>query len=180
MSKTLNEGESWSPEGWDYLGGIKRQAQSLIKDPDSARVRGLSYKILSDPIYIRGKTYKTHKISIDAWEYTIHNDSREFPVLSVKILDRFDPSLPEEFFVSDIKAMACSVSLNEKTARRVLRLTRFLLGQVAKGNVPDTQRSLRMYRLHPVNLRVQQEIEKTVGSFSFKDRYDVKTGRFNS
>ena len=168
MSKTLTNTAAWPPTGWTSLGGIKKlQGQSLVKDPDIARVRGLSYKIISDPLHVMGQSYYIHRLSVDAWEYTIQNDSTEFPVLSLKIMDRFDPQIPEEYYVSEIKCMACNVDLNERSVRRALQLSRFLTRQVDKGYVPDTDKALRMYRLHPVQLYVHSEIEKTARGWPF-------------
>lgn len=134
----------------------------MMKDANSARVRGLSFKITSDPLFVMGQSYHVHRLCIDAWEYTIQNDSMEFPVLSMRIADRFDANIPEEFFVSDIKALSCPVDLTEKSVRRSLQLARFLVRQIQKGFVPDTDKSLRMYRLHPVQFQIGGEMAKSV------------------
>ena len=141
--------------GLDIIGGIKkRNGQSLTKDPQTARVRGLSYRIGSDPLSINDKRFYIHRIRIDGWEYTIQNDSHEYPILSFKIMDRFDQSIPEEYYVSDIKTLSSSVVLTERAVCRALQLFRFFTRQIDRGHVPDIEKALRIYKLHPLQLNI--------------------------
>lgn len=163
MSIDFQNDSLWPPAGWASLNKfIKRTGQSLTKDPNTAKVRGLTYKIASDPLHIKDKSFHIHHILITSWEYTIQNDSNEFPVLRLKIMDRFDDAIPEVFYISGIKAMSCPVIMSERSASRSLQLMRFLLTQIDKGFVPDIDRSMRMYRLHPLQLHAQREADKVV------------------
>jgi hypothetical protein len=163
MSNDFEHEETWPPLGWDsLLKHKKRTGQSLTKDANTAKVRGLTYKITSDPLHIKDRSFYIHHVRINAWEYTIQNDSNEFPVLRLKIMDRFDENIPEIFYISGIKAMSCPVILNERSARRTVQLMRFLLAQIERGYVPDIDRSMRMYRLHPLQLHAQREADKVV------------------
>lgn len=178
MRKILNGENVWPPKGWTSLGRIKHPAgQSLEKDEQSARVRGLIYRIVSDPIHARapGDYIYIHHVRIDGWEYTIRNDSSEYPVLSFNMMDRFDPKIPEEYYVSSIRALAYPVGLSENTVCRTINLFRFLVHQIDKGKVPDIDRAMRMYRLHPLQLHTQDKTKKAALGWPLSD-YSNPTG----
>ncbi len=73
-------GVSWPPRGWKQLRHIeKTSGQAITKDPASAQVTGLVYNIEPAPIYRDSNTRLiAYDIQIDGWEYTIHNESREY------------------------------------------------------------------------------------------------------
>ncbi len=174
MRKTLNKDGVWPPNGWTSLGGVKKlSGQSLVKDPQTARMRGMIYRIVSDPIQSPGENFYIHRVRVDGWEYTIQNDSSEFPILSFSVMDRFDENIPEEYYVSSIKMMSCPVELSEKTVSRTISLFRFLVRQIDNGTVPDIDRVMRVYRLHPLQLYMRDKIKKTARSWPFSD-YDYR------
>lgn len=174
MRMILDKEGVWPPRGWTSLGGVKQlSGQSLAKDIDTARVRGLVYRIVSDPIQTTDEHFYIHRVRIDGWEYTIQNDSSEFPILSFSLMDRFDDNIPEEYYVSAIKTMSCPVELSERTVRRTMSLFRFLIRQIDNGVVPDVDRVMRMYRLHPLQLYLQNKIKKTARKWPFSD-YDYR------
>ena len=153
----------WPPKGWQTFAHLKkRKSQSILKDPDSARVVGLNYKIISDPLTVMGRSYYTHRITFTAWEYSIRSDSNEIPFLSVCLMDRFDDQIAEEYFISEVKSYSCHVPLFERSARRTIQLSKFLIGQIDKGHVPNYDKLLRMYRLHPNNLTVEREVKRSL------------------
>lgn len=174
MRKTLVKEGVWPPTGWTSLGGIQKlSGQSLVKDMHTARVRGLVYRIASDPIQSIDDPFYIHRVRVDGWEYTIQNDSSEYPILSFSVMDRFDQNIPEEYYISSIRSMSCPVEQTEKTVQRTINLFRFLVRQIDGGTVPDIDRIMRMYRLHPLQLYLKNRIKKTARRWPFSD-YDYR------
>lgn len=159
---TLEDEHAWPPRGWPALKRFKRHnGQSLIKDPQTARVRGLNYTISSDRLHVPGGDLYIHHICVGGWEYTIQNDSDEFSVLSLDIMDRLDDTLPELYYMSNVKALSQSVVLDERSAGRTLNLLKTILYQVNNGLVPDIDHMMRLYRLHPIQLDLGHALKKT-------------------
>lgn len=140
----------WPPRGWKQLGNISKPlGQSLVKDIKSARIFGLSYHITSESIFDRHVRLNRYHVSIDGWEYSILNESTEYPVLSFTLADRTDLLKPREQFISDIRVGARTVPGGMASARRAVTAAIFLIRQIELGQVPDAQRVLRMYHLIP-------------------------------
>lgn len=151
MCKFSALGVSWPPRGWEQLGSIeKTSGQAVIKDPASARVAGLTYNIEPLPVYQKNNQRTLiYSLQIDGWEYNIHNESREFPVLSFIFQARPDKSLPKNFYMSDIKTKSRPVIITERSAHRSMMAALFMMKQIINGRVPDTNRILRLYKIHP-------------------------------
>ncbi len=148
MSTTSHHTTSWPPKGWPQFKAISRKAaQALTKDLKTARIYGLSYKIQSMPLYHLDGKYSAHTIDISGWEYTIQNDSQEYPVLSFKILDQHDSGQALTEHISNIKVFARPVEVSAQTAKRAILAGLFLMKQINGGFVPDPVRVLRVYRL---------------------------------
>jgi hypothetical protein len=86
---------------------------------------------------------------IDGWEYSILNESTEYPVLSFSLLDKFDAGLPRECFITDLRCYDTPIPHTRRSANRAVSAALFMLRQIASGQVPDVNRLLRIYRLHP-------------------------------
>lgn len=144
-------GLSWPPRGWEQLRHIKKTTgQSVTKDPALARVAGLAYAIEPIPFY-KGKKIRSivYSIEITGWEYTIHNDSREFPVLSFLLQERPDRSAPKDFYISDLKTMAHPIRITERSVHRALMAASFMIKQINGDKVPNIGKILRLYKIHP-------------------------------
>ena len=74
---------------------------------------------------------------------------RARPVLNFALLDRFDPALPRECFVTDIFSYSSLIPHTRSSVNRAVGAALFFIRQVASGNVPDVNRVLRIYKLHP-------------------------------
>lgn len=151
MCKFKSLGLSWPPRGWEQLRHIEyTTGQSVTKDPALALVTGLSYNIEPIPFF-KGKKVKTivYSIDIGGWEYTIHNDSREYPILSFLLQERPDRSAPKDFYISSLKSMSQTIRITERSVHRGLMAANFLIKQINGGKVPDTEKILRLYKIHP-------------------------------
>ena len=148
MSISCQKTGSWPPKGWPQFKSISHKCkQALIKDLKTARIYGLSYKIQSMPLYHLDGKYFSHDIEINGWEYTIQNDSQEYPVLSFKLLDRHDEQMGLADHISNIKVCARMIDITDQTAKRTALAGLFLMKQIGGGFVPDPARVLRVYRL---------------------------------
>jgi hypothetical protein len=140
----------WPPRGWKQLGCITNSnGQALAKDIRTAKIFGLSFRIESEPIYQLESRFFRHKIQIDGWQYSILNESSEYPVLSFTLMDRYDIRQPKESFVTDIRVMAAPVDNRAVVVRRVMMAAQLLIKQIQVGQVPDHERVLSIYHLHP-------------------------------
>jgi len=140
----------WPPAGWSQFAAIESSsAQAVAKDIGKARIYGLQYFIESMPLFKNDTKLFRHDISIFGWEYSILNESTEYPVLSFSLMDRFDMALPRECFVSDIRVYDTALPHTRRSAARAVSAALFFMRQVAAGSVPDINRVLRIYKLHP-------------------------------
>lgn len=152
MCKFNALGISWPPRGWDQLGTIQTTtAQAIAKDPASARVAGLSYTVEPLPVYQKDNSNRifVYAVHIDGWEYTINNESREFPILSFMLQERTDKHSPKHFYMSDIKTKSRPVRLTERSAHRSLMAALLMMKQISGGQLPDANKILRLYKIHP-------------------------------
>jgi hypothetical protein len=138
----------WPPRGWKQLGNISRpEGQAIAKDIKTARIYGLSYTIRTDRIFDGRQDVNRYGVSLDAWEYSILNESKEYPVLSFDLTDRLDLLKPREHYISGIKVLARPIRDDRMTARRAMTAAVFLIRQIELGLVPDVDRVLSIYRL---------------------------------
>lgn len=140
----------WPPAGWDQSGTVRTSAgQAVAKDIAKARIYGLHYCIESVPLFKNDTKFFRYDVQIEGWEYSILNESLEYPVLSFSLMDRFDSSLPRECFVTDICSYSSLIPHTRRSASRAVSAALFFIRQVASGSVPDVNRALRIYKLHP-------------------------------
>lgn len=140
----------WPPAGWGQFGDIQSSSgQAVAKDIGKARIFGLQYHIDSTPLFRNDEKLFRHDIHIDGWEYSILNESIEYPVLSFSLLDKFDPDLPKECFIADIRSYSSHIPHTRRSANRAVSAALFFIRQIANGSVPDVNRVLRIYKLHP-------------------------------
>lgn len=140
----------WPPTGWNQFASIgSATGRAVAKDTGTARIFGLHYQIDSVPLFNGGTKFFRHDFKIEGWEYSIPNDSSEYPVLSFSLLDRFDLELPRECFVMDIRSYGSFVPHTRRSAMRTVGAALFLVRQINQDQVPDLDRVLRIYRLHP-------------------------------
>lgn len=140
----------WPPVGWSQFASVLASSgQSVAKDIGKARIYGLQYSIDSVPLFKNEEKLFRHDIRIDGWEYSILNESSEYPVLSFSLLDKFDMALPRECFITDIRTYATTIPHTRRSANRAVSAALFLIKQIHRGQVPDIGRVLRIYKLHP-------------------------------
>jgi hypothetical protein len=149
MSKSEFAGGAWPPRGWKKLNEIsKLSGQAIIKDPQSAQVNGLSFKIEPLPVYKNNTRTHIYSFQIDGWEYSINNDSREFPVLHFLLKEKDAVGLSNSI-LSDIKAYARPVRVTPRSSQRTLMAALLMIKQIINGQVPDAERTLKLYKIHP-------------------------------
>lgn len=140
----------WPPRGWRQLGCINQSSgQALAKDIRTAKIFGLAFQIESEPLYQFESRFYRHKIFIDGWQYSILNESSEYPVLSFTLTDRYDIRQPRDAFVSDIRVMAKPFENRPVIVQRAVMAAQLLIKQIQLGQVPDHERILSVYHLHP-------------------------------
>lgn len=140
----------WPPKGWRQFAAIQTSSgQSLAKDIGKARIYGLQYSIESMPLFKDNEKFFRHDIRIVGWEYSILNESTEYPVLSCSVMDKFDETLPQECFITDIRSYDTPVPHTRRSANKAVSAALFLIRQIEAGSVPDVNRVLRTYKIHP-------------------------------
>lgn len=140
----------WPPAGWSQFSTVTASSgQAMAKNPAKGRIYGLQYTIESMPLFKNNAKLFRHDITVTGWEYSILNESTEYPVLSFSVMDRFDQTLPREYFITDIRAFDTSVPHTKRSAARAVSAGLFLIRQITSESVPDINRVLRTYKLHP-------------------------------
>ena len=146
MCKFKAMGVPWPPRGWDHFKTIyQTHGQSIHKDPQNARIAGLHYdiqpmpKASDDPDDLN----YFYALSIRAWEYTISNESKEYPVLSFQLQERRSAEHATSLSLSQLKVKCQSVKVTEPIADRTLMAALFFIRQIQNDRVPDWERILR-------------------------------------
>lgn len=140
----------WPPKGWAQFAAITiSHAQAVAKDVSKGRIYGLQYRIESVPLFKGETKYLRHHVTIEGWEYSILNESIEYPVLSFSLLDKFDDALPQENFIADIQSHSSLIPHTKRSANRAVSAALFMIDQISKGQVPDATRVLRSFKVHP-------------------------------
>jgi len=151
MSKLHNFGDFQRLRSWELLKSIKKfTGQAVFKDPVSATIAGLSYKI--EPSSVRALDDKRsciYHLSIDGWTYSIQNESHEYHVLSFCFKDQLNSPLHTENFISDVKVKSRPIILNRRSAQHAYRAAFFIIKKIESGQVPDYERILRLYKIDP-------------------------------
>ena len=145
MSRNDFLDSSLSVKGFDKLGTHKNFAgQASEKDAITSSIKGLSYSVRA---HIDDKN--SYDIEIKGWRYSVQNETREFPVLSFSCTNPFDGKKSKKFLLRDIKVKARALITNERSSQHGLMAALFIIKQIEKGYVPDTNRILRLYKIHP-------------------------------
>jgi hypothetical protein len=140
----------WPPTGWTQFASVPASSgQAVAKDISKGKIFGLQYSIESMPLFKMDTKLFRHDVTITGWDYSILNESSEYPVLSFSLLDRFDMSLAKECFVTDIRSYSSPVPHTRRSANRAVSAAIFMIRQIVEGNVPDVNRVLRIYKMHP-------------------------------
>ena len=141
---------AWPPLGWPQLAKFSETTgQAVVKTPAHGKIFGLQYNIESVALFKDAVRLFRHDIQITGWEYSIHHESTEYPVLRVSLLDRFDPMLARDHFVTDIRAYDSFIPHHPRSISRALSAIHFLIRKIEDNEVPDVGRVLRVYKLHP-------------------------------
>ncbi len=161
MCKFKNLGVSWPPKGWKQLGDLESTyGQAILKNPASALVTGLSYLIEPIPIVKaddqRGYDYV---VNVSGWEYNIYNESREYSILSYVLHERTETQLPKHIYMSDLKAKAQSLPVVKRSCHRIFMASLFLMKQISINQVPETDRILKLYKIHPAQRSLYNDVE---------------------
>lgn len=164
MGRFENMNIHWPPVGWPQFSSVTQSSgRAIAKDISKARIFGLQYSIESVPLFKMDTKLFRHDISIDGWQYTILNESIEYPVLTFSIYDRFDLQLTKESFVADIRSYSTIIPHTRRSVNRAVSAAIFMIRQINLGNVPDVNRVLRTYKLHPNQAFLYRE-EESLGS----------------
>jgi hypothetical protein len=151
----------WPPSGWSQFASVQASAgQAVAKDISKARIYGLQYRIDSVPLFKNETKLFRHDIQIDGWEYSILNESIEYPVLSFSLMDRFDLTIPRESFVTNIRSYSSSIPATRRSATRAVSGALFFIRQITSAQVPDVNRALRIYKLHPTQAFLYKDDQK--------------------
>lgn len=119
------------------------KAQSVLKDPVKATVYGLSYQIDTP------SAYDEFSIIINGWEYSISNESREYPVLSCRFILR-DGLFGRSYY--DVRgAKLCARPLPLRAARHdgFCRMIGDFLQLIEGGHVVEPSRLIDQYGFLP-------------------------------
>lgn len=150
MSQTEFSGGVWPPRGWEQFKNIELLSyQTIYKDPISATVTGLCYKV--EPIMVFNKKIRTcvYNVTIERWEYSINNDSQDLPVLSFLLGEAKVMPMARELVVENIKVCSRPIKTTAKSSHRVLMAALSLMRHINNDHHPDVNNLLRLYKLHP-------------------------------
>lgn len=150
----------WPPVGWKHFSAIKKLCgRALDKNPKTATVSGLSYRVEVNPVcFNKDSDSYIYSLYVDGWSYSIQNESHEYPVISFDFLDRKigeNNNLP---YLSNLKTRGMLFEATEINAHRAVMASLFFMKQISSKNVPDYNQVLKLYRLeHNAILRTYNE-----------------------
>jgi len=148
----------WPPVGWPQFAAVgSSTGRAVAKDISKAKIFGLQYSIESVPLFKMDTKLFRHDILIEGWEYTILNESIEYPVLSFSLYDRFDLTLAKECFVTDIRSYSTPMPHTQRSVNRAVNAAIFMIRQIKGGVVPDVNRILTTYKIHPNQAPIYQK-----------------------
>lgn len=152
MSSSEHPCVFWPPAKTSFMADIRQpQAQAIIKDTHKGCVFGMSYRIQGERIYAGNKPRTIYFIHIDGWEYTIRDDSIEYPILSFSYLEAGPHGFQGEKVINNIQVMSRPVTRGYRLPDKTLRTAAYLMQRIAAGIVPDASRVLSLYKLMPVH-----------------------------
>jgi hypothetical protein len=151
MCKFKTLGVSWPPKGWKQFETIKYSSgQAILKNPASALVTGISYHVEPIPVYSKENIRRyIYAVKINGWDYNIYNESREYSVLSYVLHEKENSAAPKYLHISDVKTQAQALEITERSAHRVFMSALFMIKQIESGVVPEVERVLKLYKIHP-------------------------------
>lgn len=156
MCKFKTLGVSWPPQGWEQFEMIDQSyGQAILKNPISAVVTGMSYVI--EPVPVIDKTNQrkyAYAVRIDGWDYNIYNESSEYSILSFTIYEKLQRDRSNKLFVSKIKTRSQSLPKTYESGKRIMNAAIFMMKKIERGDVPDFDKILRMYKVHPTQRRL--------------------------
>ena len=157
----------WPPENFKELNEVTDlSAQAISKDPQTAKVIGASYSIEVSPLTMRDKKIYIYSFQIDGWEYTINNESREYPILSFVLKSDRGYS-----GVKNIKSLSCPIKTTHRSAQRTMMAAASILRHIKEGVVPDMEQSLKLHKIHPSQKRIyESQREAARRFFEFFDK----------
>lgn len=118
--------------------------ESTTRDSATSSIRGLNYSI--EAIKNRQNYYE---VVITGWRYSIHHETHEFPILSFQCENPATFKKSKRFLFGNIKVKSRSLISTVPSSQRALMAALFLIKQIEKGQVPDANRILRLYKIHP-------------------------------
>lgn len=150
MGRFENMNIHWPPVGWLQFAEVTASSgRAVAKDISRGKIFGLQYTIESVPLFKMDMKLFRHDILVEGWEYTILNESIEYPVLSFSLYDRFDLEVDKECFVTDIRCYSTPMPHTQRSVNRAVSAAIFMIKQITDGQVPDVNRVLNAYKLHP-------------------------------
>ena len=120
------------------------QGRAVEKDSTTSSIRGLSYQITD----VKNKP-DFYAIDIKGWRYSVRNETREIKILSFECKNPFLPGQRKKLSLENIKVNARPLISNAASSQRSLMAAIFFIKQIEKGQVPDANRILRLYKIHP-------------------------------
>ncbi len=130
-----------------FSGVSQERGASVFSDKEASKLSGLSYEI-------RPEKSSLYQIHIDSWQYDIHNGPQGRPVLEFVFQGLPDPAKEPEKSVRSLKTLGCPIIRTERSILRAAMATVFFINQVLARQVPDAEKILRMYRIHPSQNRL--------------------------
>lgn len=173
-------GVPWPPRGWEGFGATQRASgQAIVKNPSEAKITGIQYSI--NPVPRAGSRDEDcsflYAVEFVAWEYTIYNNSQEFPIISFVLKEQYAPNNNHRLSIDDVKIQAQNIKITDEIAERVMMASLYFIRQVENGNVPDWARILRFYRLAPARaLATQNKIKALRRKSASTEKYSIILG----
>lgn len=170
-------GVPWPPRGWEGLSATQyASGQAIVKNPSEAKITGIQYRINPVPRanHCRENSSFLYAVEFVAWEYTIYNNSQEFPIISFILKEKCTPNKNHSLSIDDVKIQAQNIRMTDEIAERVMMASLYFIRQVENGRVPDWARILRFYRLAPARiLSAQNKIKALQRKSASTEKYSI-------
>jgi len=131
---------------WPQLSDIKQfSAKAFRKDPDKAKIMGLSYDISLQSIY--PVKYPCLYFNFQGWTYNIYNEYQEYDILSFLLTDRPSPMTPQENAFFNLRVLSHSYPVTQLAVFRSLNAALTMIRQIDNNIVTAPQKILRMHKV---------------------------------
>lgn len=138
----------WPPESWPQFSDIQNPEGTAVESDDKhGLLSGINYRFLRTGHTFNKK--EIYKLEIDYWKYCIRKGPLHIPALEFAFMERKDTSSALAEFIGNLKTMSCPLRVNDFSAMRAVMAAVFLIRQAESGRVPEVEKILRIYRLHP-------------------------------